>query len=197
MIAHAGADSELVEIIGLRVDLPLKYLKELLQRATEAVRARLAAIAPPGLQEEIQRVLKTIADTARAASPPMRDFSRAEAVVKRMKGLNELNDAAVSDFAKYKRFDEVAASLGILNNSAPTAMMARLLEGMRADLILIPCKSAGLEWATVEAILLHRPVKHRIDEATFKLAQKDYGKLSAETAERTLRFWQLHNKMEK
>lgn len=197
MVTHAEADDELAEILGLRIDLPVKFLRDLLQRATEAVRARLAQIAPAGLQEEIQRVLKTIANTARVESPPMRDFSRAEGVVRRMKGLNELNDAAVIRFAEAKRFDEVAASLAILNNSAPIDMMARLLEGLRADLILIPCKSAGLDWATVEAILCHRPAKHRIDEATLKLALKDYGKLSAETAERTLRFWQLHNKVEK
>jgi Uncharacterised protein conserved in bacteria (DUF2336) len=196
MVAHAEADDELTEILGLRIDLPIKFLRDLLQRATEAVRARLAQIAPAKLQEEIQRVLKTIANKARGELSPMRDFSRADGVVKRMKGLNELNDIAITKFAEAKRFDEVAASLAILNNSAPTDMMARLLEGLRADLILIPCKSAGLGWATVEAILCHRPVKHRIDEATLKLASKDYGKLSAETAERTLRFWQLHNKIE-
>jgi uncharacterized protein (DUF2336 family) len=193
MVAHAEADDELTEILGLRIDLPLKFLRDLLQRATEAVRARLALIAPAELQEEINRVLKTIVNSARSEQP-MRDFSRAEAVVRRM---NELNDAAVIRFAEAKRFDEVAASLAMLNNSAPTDMMARLLEGPRTDLILIPCKSGGLGWATVEAILCHRPVKHRIDEATLKLASKDYGKLSAETAERTLRFWQLHNKIEK
>jgi hypothetical protein len=68
------------------------------------------------------------------------------------------------------------------NNSAPTDMMAR---------------AAGLGWTTVETILCHRPVKHRIDETTLKLARNDYTKLSAETAERTLRFWQLHNKVDK
>jgi hypothetical protein len=197
MVAHAEADDELTEILGLRIDLPLKFLRDLLLRATEAVRARLAQIAPAELQEEIQRVLRTIVNKARGEQPPMRDFSQAEAVVRRMKGLNELNDAAVISFAETKRFDEVAASLAILNNSAPTDMMARLLEGPRADLILIPCKSAGLGWTAVEAILCHRPAKHRIDEATLKLALKDFGKLSTETAERTLRFWQLHNKMEK
>jgi len=196
MVAHAEADDELTELLGLRIDLPLKFLRDLLQRATEAVRARLALIAPAELQEEIQRVLKTIVNNVRSEQP-LRDFSRAEAVVRRMKGLNELNDAAVARFAEAKRFDEVAASLAMLNNSAPTDMMARLLEGPRTDLILIPCKSGGLGWATVEAILCHRPVKHRIDEATLKLASKDYGKLSVETAERTLRFWQLHNKIEK
>jgi hypothetical protein len=197
MIAHAEVDDELTEILGLRVDLPIKFLRDLLQRATEAVRARLAMIAPAELQEEIKRVLTMIANTAQGDSPLKRDFSRAEAVVRRMKGLNELNDGAVIRFAEAKKFDEVAASLAILNNSAPTDMMARLLAGQRADLILIPCKSAGLGWAAVETILCHRPVERRIDEATLKVASKDYGKLSAETAERTVRFWQLHNKIEK
>jgi hypothetical protein len=75
--------------------------------------------------------------------------------------------------------------------------MARVLEGLRADLVLIPCKSAGLSWPTVEAILCHRPIRRRIDDATLKLACKDYEKLSAETAERTLRFWQLQDKIER
>jgi uncharacterized protein (DUF2336 family) len=198
MVAHAEADDELTELLGIRVDLPMKFLRDLLQRATEAVRARLTSIAPAELQEEIKRVLKAIAtSTAQVERPPTRDLSRAEAIVRRMKGLNELNDASISRFAETKKFEEVAASLAILNNSAPTNMMARLLEGPRADLILIPCKSAGLSPASVEAILCNRPVKHRIDEATLKIALKDYGKLSAETAERTVRFWQLHDKIEK
>jgi uncharacterized protein (DUF2336 family) len=196
MIAHAEADDELTETLGLRIDLPVNFLRDLLQRATEAVRARLARIAPPELQEEIQRVLKAIASKVRGELAPARDFSRAEAVARRMKGLNELNDAAIAGFAENNRFDEVAASLGILNNSAPTDMMARLLEGLRADLILIPCKSAGLNWTTVEAILCHRPIKRKIDDATLKLAMRDYGKLSPETAERTVRFWLLHSRIE-
>jgi uncharacterized protein (DUF2336 family) len=197
MLGHAEADDELAEVLGLRADLPIKFLRDLLQRATEAVRARLAKIAPAELREEIKQILTTMANKGREDTPPARDFGRAEAIVRRMKGLNELNGAAITAFAKAGKFEEVAASLGILNNSAPTDMMARLLEGPRADLILIPCKSAGLDWATVETILCHRPFKQRIDRATMDLATKDYGKLSAETAERTLRFWQLHNKIEK
>ncbi len=193
MVAHAEANDELTEILGLRIDFPVKFLWDLLRRATEAVRARLAKIAPAELQEEIQRVLKRIVDDARGAQP--RDFSRAEAIVRRMKGLNELNDAAIIRFAKAEKVNEVAASLALLNNEAPTDMMMRLLEGLRTDLLLIPCKAAGLGWAAVEAILCHWPVKHRIDEATLTLAMKDYGKLSVETANRTLRFWQLHKKM--
>jgi uncharacterized protein (DUF2336 family) len=195
IIAHADSDEELTEILGLRIDLPLKFLRDLLRRATDAVRARLMAVAPAELQEEIKRILKAITSAAQGDTPA-RDFSRAEKLVKLMKDMNELNDAAVSKFAETKKFDEVAASLAILNN-VPTDMMVRLLEGPRSDLILIPCRSAGLSWPAVESILQNRPVKPKIDELTLKVALKDYGKLSTETAQRTLRFWQVHNKIEK
>jgi hypothetical protein len=78
-----------------------------------------------------------------------------------------------------------------------TAMMVRLLEGPRSDLILIPCKSAGLSWLAVETILSKRPLQQPIPEQTLQLARKDYGKLSTETAQRTLRFWLVRNKIEK
>jgi len=196
MVEHAEADDGLIEILGLRIDLPLKFLRDLLQKATDAVRARLMALAPPELQEEIKQVLKTITDTAGGKRTLARDFARAEENVKRMKGINELNDAAIVKFAETARFDEVIAALAILTN-VPTAMIAKVIEGHRADLVLIPCKAAGLNWLAVETILARRPVKPQIDERTLKIAWKDYGKLSVETAQRTLRFWQVHDRLEK
>jgi uncharacterized protein (DUF2336 family) len=195
IVARADADEELVEILGLRINFPLKFLRDLLRRATDAVRARLLAIAPAGLQEEIKRILKTIASTVEEEKSSARDFSRAEQLTKLLNELNELDDAAVTKFAEAKKFDEVAAALAILNK-VPTEMMARLLEGPRSDLVLIPCKSAGLNWSTVEPILRNRPFEP-ISEPTLKLALKDYGKLSTETAQRTVRFWQVHNRIEK
>jgi len=193
MVAHSERDDELVEILGLRLDLPLKFLRDLLRRAKDAVRVRLMALAPPALQEEIRRVLN---DIVAEDNSPARSYHVAEQLVKLMRQLRELDDAAVFKFAEAKKFDEVAASLAILND-APTEMMARLLEGPRADLILIPCRSALLNWPTVETILRNRPLQKRIDEQTLALAQRDYKKLTAETAQRTIRFWQLHNKIEK
>ena len=193
IVARSEADAELIEILGLRVDLPLKFLRDLLKRATDAVRDRLMALAPPELKEEISRVLKAI---SAAAQENARDFSRAETLVKRLKDANELNDDAIIRFAETKQFDEVSASLAVLG-SVPTEMMARLLEGPRSDLILIPCKSGGLSWVTVESILCNRPSKQKIAEATLRVAAKDYGKLSLETAQRTLRFWQVHDKLER
>ena len=196
IVARADADDELTEILGLRIDLPLQFLRDLLRRATDAVRARLMAIAPAELREEIKRVLKAIASAAGEEASSARDFSRAEALVKLLKDLNELDDAALIKFAKAKKLEEMAASLALLNN-LPTELMAKLLEGPRSDLVLIPCKSGGLSWLAVETILCNRPLKQPLAEPTLNLAQKDYGKLSAETAQRTVRWWLIHNKIEK
>ena len=193
IVARADGDDELVEILGLRLDLPIKFLHDLLRRAKDAVRARLMAIAPPALLEEIKRVLN---DIVRGEDSPARTFEVAEQLVKLMKELHELDDAAVFMFAEARKFDEIAAALALLND-APTEMMARLLQGPRSDLVLIPCRSARLNWPTVETILRKRPTLRKIDEATLKVAERDYRKLSMETAQRTVRFWQLHNKIEK
>src|SRR6266436_6582180 len=186
MVAHSEVDDELVEILGLRLDLPIKFLRDLLRRAKDAVRARLMAIAPPALLEEIKRVLN---DIVRGEDSSARNFEVAEQLVKLMKELHELDDAAVFTFAEARKFDEIAAALALLND-APTEMMARLLEGPRADLVLIPCRSARLNWPTVETILRNRPAPRPIDEPTLKVAERDYRKLSMETAQRTVRFWQ-------
>jgi uncharacterized protein (DUF2336 family) len=194
IVARADADDELTEILGLRIDLPAKFLRDLLRLAKDDVRTRLLAIAPPAVQEEIKRVLNDIARDEPAAAT--RSFYLTEQLVKLMKELNELHDAAVFTFAEARKFDEVIVSLAVLND-VPSEMMARLLEGPRADLILIPCRSAGLNWPSVEAILRNRQVSQPIDEQTLALAQKDYRKLSMETAQRTMRWWLIHNKIEK
>ena len=84
IVARAGADDELVEILGLRADFPAKFMRDLLRRAKEAVRARLLAIAPPAVQEEIKRVLNEI---AREAPPP-------GAELRRRRGIREADEGA-------------------------------------------------------------------------------------------------------
>jgi len=128
IVARAETDEELTELLGLRIDLPLKYLRDLLRRATNAVRARLAALAPPELQEEIKRILKTIAGTAGADAAQGRDYSLAEALARLLQERNELDEASIIKFCSAGSFDEIAACLALLNN-APTEMMARLWKG--------------------------------------------------------------------
>ena len=194
IVARAEQDEELVEILGLRPDLPVKFVCELLRRAKDTVRTRLLEMAPPALRERLKAMLKDIVREVPASRSW--NFGVAEELVRLMKELNELDDAAVFKFAEEKKNNEVVVSLAVLND-VPTEMMGRLLEGPRADLILIPCRSARLNWPTVETILRNRPAPLPIDDQSLAQAQHDFRKLSMETARRTVRFWQLHNRIEK
>ena len=145
LVAHASGDDELVEILGLRADFPAKFLADLLRRAKPSA-ASLLAVAPPAVQEEIRQVLNEI---AREAQPQGRNFGVAEELVKLMKGLQRARRRRRRTISPSpKKFDEVTVALAVLNDM-PIEMVARLMEGPRADLILIPCRSARLNWPTV------------------------------------------------
>mgnify|MGYP001253650604 CR=1 FL=1 len=61
--------------------------------------------------------------------------------------------------------------------------------------VAAPCSSTAD--AMVDEISEIWPMPAPINEQSLALAQRDYRKLSMETAQRTMRFWQLHNKIEK
>jgi uncharacterized protein (DUF2336 family) len=196
MVAKAEGDDGLTELLGLRVDLPVKFLRDLLQRATEAVRERLMKFAPSALRDEINRVLASIASAAKPTDSDHRDFSLTDQIVKRMLDANELDEEALAWFIRENKFGHLASALALLSG-AETELIAKVLEGSRADLVLIPCRAASLNWNTVAKILSGRPGCQVINDAVLSVARQDFGKLTVPTAQRTLRFWQLHHKIEK
>ena len=111
--------------------------------------------------DEIRRVLGEIAKEPATAG---RDFSAADKFVALMKSLGELDEAAIVKFVGAGKFDEVSAALAVLNG-VPTELIARVVEGTRADLLLIPCKAIGLDWASA---VTARSVPGEITEATVR-----------------------------
>jgi len=61
LVKNAENDEALTERIGLRIDLPIRLLKDLPLKATETVRARLLAVARPETRVIIQQTLAKIA----------------------------------------------------------------------------------------------------------------------------------------
>ena len=60
VVAQAESDPELAIETGIRVDLPSALRHQLLNNATEAVRLRLLARAPPHVFEEIRSAIATV-----------------------------------------------------------------------------------------------------------------------------------------
>jgi uncharacterized protein (DUF2336 family) len=192
LVKAGESDAALAEKVGLRLDLPLRFLRELLLKATEAVRTRLLALATPENQDEIRKVLAAISSevTQEVAAP--RDYRNAQELVASMQRNGQLNEAAVLQFANARQYEETVAALTLLSG-APIDIIKPLMKAPRPDGLLFPCKAADLKWATVKAILLTRIAHHSMAESDLEQCRSNFIALSKATAQRTLRFWAVRN----
>jgi uncharacterized protein (DUF2336 family) len=189
LVKKAEDDDDLAQAVGLRQDIPLACLRDLLARATEAVRQKLLALVPPQRREELRELIAKVAKAIGGAAES--DFSDAEAYVRSLEASGGLNETAVLNFVIKGHRHEMIVALARLCSS-PVRAMADMLSGKRNDIVLIPCKAAGLSWPTVEAVLRYRLPGQTVSDAIVALACADYAKLTRPTAQRTLRFMQVY-----
>lgn len=86
---------------------------------------------------------------------------------------------------------QVIVGIAVLTSSK-IDVIEEILTGVRNDAVLVPCKAAGLGWETVEAILRNRLPAQKVSSVVLELAKNDYRRLSVGTAQKTLRFLQVH-----
>ncbi len=194
LVRRSEQDEHLAEKVGLRLDVPLRLLRQLLLRASEAVRSRLLAVAGPEIRDHIQRVLATVAEDidSEASINREEDDAQAKRLVLAMRDNNELNETALLEFARAKKFAELTAALALLC-TAPFELMVNLLQSDHREAVLIPCKAAALEWPTVRAILNGRAAGFVMSDHDLEQARFDYAKLAPSSAQRVLRFWQVRH----
>ncbi len=190
LVRNAEADESLAEKLGLRLDIPLRLLRQLLSKATEAVRSQMLALAPTETKSEIQRVLAKISNEVGREATASRDFSKAQRAILQMQKEGKLNEAALLEFASRRLYEQMVAALSLLS-STPIDLMASLMQGARSSGLLLPCKAAGLKWPMVSVTLCNRFAHHTVSDADLALAKADFLRLSQASAQKTLRFWQV------
>lgn len=188
LVEKAQDDESLLEKIGSRLDIPLHFLRELLMRATAAVRERLLARAKPEFRIEIDGVLNLISDEV--ARDATRDRISAQRSIAFLHEAGELDDASILGFLRSGQRNEVVAAIAQLSGSN-FELIAQIMLSDRNEALLIPCKAGGCEWATVRALLRSRPEQHGVVDLQIDQLRVDYARLSRSTAQRVLRFWQV------
>ena len=66
-----------------------------------------------------------------------------------------------------------------------------LMASDRPDPVLILCKAASLGWPTAKSVIWGRPDGKTPTNQSLDAAFANYGRLSASTAQRVVRFWQV------
>jgi uncharacterized protein (DUF2336 family) len=190
LVKRAEGNDELCELVVLRNDLPRSLLQELLKRATDAVLARILALALPERRDEIEVVIHEVGK--KISNIAEKDYSDAERAVAALAALGELDESALVRFVQERRSEETTVALARLS-STPIKLVAQLINGHRNDALLLPCKVAGLRWATVEFILRNRLYGQGAIESIIEIAQRDYANLTPTTAQRALRFMSVRD----
>jgi uncharacterized protein (DUF2336 family) len=146
LVKDAGNNDRLAETVGLRFDIPPQFLRELLERATEAVRSRILALAPPGTREDVQRVIADIAKTVANSAVKERDYSSAELLIVSMEKCGQLNERALLEFANQRKYEEMTVALARLA-ATPLKMVSGLMMGLRNDAPLVSLQGSQSQMA--------------------------------------------------
>jgi uncharacterized protein (DUF2336 family) len=188
LVKRAEQDGVLAEKVGMRTDIPPRLFRQLLMQASEFVQRRLLAKAKPETQAEIRRVLAQVTDEVAAKAAP-RNYAAALAAVRALHKDRKLGEADIAEFAKAGKYEETIAGLATLC-AVPVEVVDRLMNGERADPILILARAVGFGWPTVKAIINARP-GNKPSPPTLDAALENFDRLTATTAQRVVRFWQV------
>jgi uncharacterized protein (DUF2336 family) len=189
LVKRAEEDDILAEKVGLRPDISPRLFRDLLTKATAVVHRRLIASATPEVRTAICDVLAKVSQEVGARVGP-HDYSAAQRIVLSLDRASQLNEAALTSFCAEGKYEETVVALAALAK-VPLKVADRLMDGDRPDPVLILCKAANLSWSAVKALIQARPDGARTSAQGLDTAFANYGRLSASTAQRVVRFWQV------
>jgi uncharacterized protein (DUF2336 family) len=157
-------------------------------QANDVVQKRLLAQAKPETQAEIRRVLTIVTNEVAARASP-RNYAAALAAVRTLHKERKLSEADIAEHAKSGRYEETIAALATFC-AVPVEVVDRLMAGERADPVLILARSAGFGWSTAREVINARPGL-KPSPASLDATYENFERLTAATAQRVVRFWQV------
>lgn len=196
LVKKAEGDSGLAELLGTRVDIPPHLFMRLIERASEGVRARLVASAPPSLQKQIQSAVVDVVEEVSRSLNVAQNYDEARLAVEALNRTGKLNDQAVSAFAAEWRQKELTASLALMCGTTLDGMEALVNSGSN-DGVVFACKAANLRWDTAVMILKSRRASAQSPDSDFEAERMAFDGITMRSAQRTVRFWHARSSTNK
>lgn len=190
LVKRAELDEKLAEKVGVRVDLPWHLMQQLVLKASNAVRERILATVPEQDRQEVLRLISNVSSEVAGSLGTTRNYVKAQRLVLHQKNAGQLNEASIQEFARTIRVEEMVAGLALLC-AASVELIDDVVFSDRKDALLVPCKAAGFDWSTVQAIYKARGTRRAVADGDVERARVDYTKLTQATAQRVLRYWQV------
>jgi uncharacterized protein (DUF2336 family) len=194
LVGRASDDGDLASAVARRRELPAPMFRNLLARATDAVRKRLLDSAQPNTQAMINKILAEVSHDVEEETAPKRNYDSAKRLVMEMQKQGGLAAANLLQLAKTRKVQELVVALSLMTG-VPIEVIDRFLDDPSDDPLLVLCRAIDLDWNTTAAVLAARLDLPQLPEGDADVAGRKYRKLTTSSAQRVIRFWQAREKL--
>jgi uncharacterized protein (DUF2336 family) len=189
MVKRAEGDSILAEQLGLRKDIPRQLFQQLIAKATEDVRKRLASERPEMMEAIGASVVDVAGELQSKFGPMSRSYFVAKRVVTTQYRLGNLNEASIAGYARSHKIEEVTIGLALLC-ALPVDVIERVLVNRDQQMLLILAKAQDFSWDSTMALLFVSAKDHRIAARDLADLEREFGRLNVATSKSILKFYQ-------
>ncbi|MGO8911190.1 MAG: DUF2336 domain-containing protein [Bradyrhizobium sp.] len=182
LVGRAERDESLIERLGVRLDIPAKLLRELLDMATDAVRARFLTATRPAMAEKAQSPI-----AVSVVPPAPVDYTEAISEVITLNRAGKLSDSVVNRFAVRDRYANVVAALSFMSE-VKIDVIESLMKSDRLYGLIVACKACRLSWSTTTMIIRSRPGCPPVTAQELEQGLEVFDALLLSVAQWTIRF---------
>jgi uncharacterized protein (DUF2336 family) len=188
MIKRSESDSILAEQLGLRKDIPRHLFQQLIAKASDDVKKKLARERP----DIASQILSSVTDVTGALhskfGPASKNYFTAKRVVARKHQYGNLAENSILEYARSRKVEETTVGLSLLC-SLPVDVVERALIENNREMTLILAKALDFSWETTMSLLFLHAKDHRIAARDLDGMSEEFIRLNPQTCRSVLEFY--------
>jgi uncharacterized protein (DUF2336 family) len=188
MIKRSESDSILAEQLGLRKDIPRHLFQQLIAKASDDVKKKLARERP----DIASQILSSVTDVTGALhskfGPASKNYFTAKRVVARKHQYGNLAENSILEYARSRKVEETTVGLSLLC-SLPVDVVERALIENNREMTLILAKALDFSWETSMSLLFLHAKDHRIAARDLDGMREEFIRLNTQTCRSVLEFY--------
>jgi len=189
LVKRSENDSILAEHVGLRKDIPRHLFQQLISKASDEVKRKLARERPE-MGSQVQTAVTAVTGMIHAKfGPASRNYFAAKRSIGKLHEQGGLNEEKLFELAYALKFDETAVALSLLC-ALPIDVVERAMVDENKEIILILAKALDLSWTTTMSLLFLGAANFRITAGDLDTMKSEFARLNVETSKKVLKVFQ-------
>ena len=188
LVDRAQGDDRLTLSVGSRREIPLHHFLRLLDKASDAVRAKLEAVYPQAKREVREAVSEAAGRIESDVLDKIRDHAAAMAFTEALHRVGQLDDERLQSFAQSGRYAETVAALAVMSELS-LSFVEQAMTQERAEMIVVIAKALALSWPTAKAVLALRARHCGSANQAVEESMASFERLKTATAREIIRFY--------